>query len=54
MPKRRGGGRAALDVGPSERIVHLFMIEMTLDQTFGNWCHFIKPIHRIKNLLTVK
>jgi hypothetical protein len=32
--------RGALEVGPSERVVR--------------WYHFIKPIHRIKNLLTVK
>jgi hypothetical protein len=41
-------------VGPSERVVRLFTIEVTLDQTLGNWYHFIKPIHRIKNLLTAK
>jgi hypothetical protein len=40
--------------GRSERVVLLFTIEVTLDQTLGNWCHFIKPNHRIKNLLTVK
>jgi hypothetical protein len=40
-------------VGPSERDVRSFTIEVTLDQTLGNWYHF-KPIHRIKNLLTVK
>jgi hypothetical protein len=32
----------------------LFTIEATLDETFGNWYHFIKPTHRIRNLLTVK
>jgi hypothetical protein len=41
-------------VGPSDRVVRLFMIEITLDQTQGNWYHFIKPSHRIKDLLTVK
>jgi hypothetical protein len=43
-----------LEVGPSEHVVHLFTIEVTLDQTLGNWYHFIKPIHRNKNLLIVK
>jgi hypothetical protein len=32
----------------------LFTFEVTLDQTLGNLYHFIKPIHRFKNLLTVK
>jgi hypothetical protein len=41
-------------VGPSKRFVCLFTIGVTSDQTLGNWSHFIKPIHRIKNLLTVK
>jgi hypothetical protein len=51
----RGKGRQeALEVGPSDRDVRFFTIEVTLDQTLGNWYHFIKPIHRIKNLLTVK
>jgi hypothetical protein len=31
-----------LEVGPDKCIVCLFMIEMTLDQTLGNWCQFIK------------
>jgi hypothetical protein len=44
----------ALEVGSSEHIVHLFTVEMTLDQTLGNWYHFIKPIHHMKNLPTVK
>jgi hypothetical protein len=40
---------------PSERFTfHLFMIKVTLDQTLGNWYQFIKPNHRVKNLLTVK
>jgi hypothetical protein len=41
-------------LGPSERTVRLFSIEVTLDQTLGNWYHLMKPIHCIKNLLTVK
>jgi hypothetical protein len=47
--------QGALEVGPSERVVRLFTIEVTLDQILGNWCHFIKPIHRItvKELLNV-
>jgi hypothetical protein len=47
-------GKGALEMGPSERGVRFFTIEVTLDQIFGNWYHFIKPIHRIKNLLTVR
>lgn len=43
----------ALEVSPSECAVCLFMLEVTLDQKLGNWYHFIKPIHHIKNLLTV-
>jgi hypothetical protein len=43
----------ALQVGPQERVVRLFTIEVTLERTLWNWYHFIKPIHRIKNLLTV-
>jgi hypothetical protein len=43
-----------LEVGPSKRSVRLFTIEETFDQTLGNWYRFIKPIHHIKNLLTVK
>jgi hypothetical protein len=39
----------ALEVGPSECVVSLLTIEVSLDQTLGNWYHFIKPIHRIKN-----
>jgi hypothetical protein len=30
------------------------LLEMTLDQTLGNWFHFIKLIHHIKNWLTAK
>jgi hypothetical protein len=41
-------------VGLSECAIRLFTIEATLDQILGNRCHFFKPIHRIKNLLTVK
>jgi hypothetical protein len=44
----------ALEVGLSNRVDHLFTTEMTLDQTLGNWCHVIKPIHHIKDLLTVQ
>jgi hypothetical protein len=43
----------ALEMGSSER-VRFFTIEATLDHTLRNWYHFIKPIHRIKNLLTVR
>jgi hypothetical protein len=38
----------ALEVGPSERVVSLLTIEVTLDQTLGNWYRYIKPIHLIK------
>jgi hypothetical protein len=44
----------ALEVGPFERVVRLLMTEVTSDQTLGNWYHFMKPIQRIRNLLTVK
>jgi hypothetical protein len=44
----------ALDLGPSEGVVSLFTIEVTLNQTLGNWYPFINTIHRIKNLVTVK
>jgi hypothetical protein len=54
LPKGALRDRGALEVGPSEPVVRLFTTEVTLDQTMGNWYHFIKPIHRIKNLLTVK
>jgi hypothetical protein len=46
--------QGALDVKPSERVFGLFTIEANLDQTLGNVYYFMKPIHRIKNLLTVK
>jgi hypothetical protein len=46
--------RGAHEVSPSDRIVLLFTIEVTLDQTLGNRYHFIKPICRIKNLLRLK
>jgi hypothetical protein len=48
------GRQGPLEVRPSERPVRLFTFEESLDQTLGNWYHFIKRIHRIKNLLTVK
>jgi hypothetical protein len=41
-------------VSPSGRVFRLLTIEVTLYQTLGNWYHFIEPILRIKNLLTVK
>jgi hypothetical protein len=41
-------------VGLSEHVVLLLMIEVILDQILVNWYLFMKPIHRIKNLLTVK
>jgi hypothetical protein len=55
LPRGALRGKGALEVGFPERVVRLFMLEVTLDQTLGNWCTFIKPIHhRIKDLLTVK
>jgi hypothetical protein len=48
--KRQG----ALEVGPSIHVVLLFAIEVNSDQALGNWYHFTKFIHRIKNLVTVK
>jgi hypothetical protein len=53
VTKRQECDWGSLNMGPSERSVHLFTIEMTLDQTLGNWHHF-KPIHPIKNILTKK
>jgi hypothetical protein len=51
----RGKGRQeTLEMGSSERIIRLLSPEVSLDQIMGNWYHFFKPIHRIKNLLTVK
>lgn len=52
--KKRRGGNGALKVSPSEYVVDLFTIEVTLDQALGNGYHFNKPIHRIKNFLAVK
>jgi hypothetical protein len=52
LPSGALRGKGSRGLGPSERVVHLFMTEVTLDQTMGNCDHFIKPIHFIKNLLT--
>jgi hypothetical protein len=52
--KRQVGDRRALEYGPSEGVVPLITIEVILYQTPGNWYLFIKPMHYIKNLLTVK
>jgi hypothetical protein len=52
LPRGALRGKGVLGMGPSVGVVRLFTIEMTLDQTFENWYHFIKPTHRIKNLLT--
>jgi hypothetical protein len=51
--KIRKGRAGALGVGPSECVLRLFAIEVTSDQIVVNWYPFIKPSHRIKNLLTV-
>jgi hypothetical protein len=48
------GLQEALEVGPSESYILLFAVEVTLDETLGNWYHLIKPLNHIKNLLTVK
>jgi hypothetical protein len=49
-------GRAVgvLEVGSSDRGILLFTIEVTSDQTLRSRYHFIKPVHRMKTLLTVK
>jgi hypothetical protein len=47
----RGKGVA---VGSFQLALQLFTIEVTLDKTVENWYQFMKPIHCIKNLLTVK
>jgi hypothetical protein len=47
-------GQGGAGVGPSEHVVRLFTVEVTLDHTLGNWYQFIKPIHRIKNLQILK
>jgi hypothetical protein len=44
--------QGALAVDPFERIVPLFTIEVTLDQTLENW-YPLMPILRMKNLLAV-
>jgi hypothetical protein len=44
----------ALEVGHSMCTVRLFTIEVTVEQALGNWYHFIKPIHSLKNFLKVK
>lgn len=46
--------KGALEVDPSDRFVRLFTIEVPIDQMLGRWYYFIKPIHRINNLLTAK
>jgi hypothetical protein len=51
---RARSGNGALVLGPTARVLRLFVIEVALDQTLGNWYHFIKPIRRVKNLIIVK
>jgi hypothetical protein len=51
---KRAVPKGPLKKGPSERVLRLFTIEVNTDQTLGNWYHFMKPVRRIKNLLTVK
>jgi hypothetical protein len=56
LPKgalKEKGRQGVLEVGNSNRIVRLFVVAMTLDQILGNWYRFIKPAHRIKNLVIV-
>jgi hypothetical protein len=50
---RYKGAAGGSGVAPSEHVL-LFTTEVTLDQTLGNWYQFIKPIHRIKNLLILQ
>jgi hypothetical protein len=46
--------QGALEVRPFERVVRLFMTEVTLNRTLGNLYDFMKPTHRFKDLLTMK
>jgi hypothetical protein len=41
-------------VGLSERSVRHFTVEAIIDRALRNFYHFFKPIHLIKNLLTMK
>jgi hypothetical protein len=42
-----------IEVGPSEYVVHLFIVEVILDQTLGSWYCFFEPIHHSKTVLRV-
>jgi hypothetical protein len=44
----------APEVGLSERGVRSFTVEVIIDRALGNFYHFVKGFHRIKNLLTMK
>jgi hypothetical protein len=48
MEEVRGNGHQ-WGGGLPNHTVNLLLLEMTLDQTLGNWFHFIKLIHHIKN-----
>jgi hypothetical protein len=37
-------GFTALEVVSSDRVIRLFMIEVTLDETLGNWYNLSKTI----------
>jgi hypothetical protein len=43
-----------LEASHPMRVFRLFTTEITLDQTWGKCYHFIRPIHHIKYLLTLK
>jgi hypothetical protein len=53
LPREVISGKRVLEVGPSEDVVLLLTIEVTLDQILGKWYYVIKHIHRIKDLLNV-
>jgi hypothetical protein len=53
MAKKKKSSKGMLEVGPSQRVVRLFLIEVTSDQKMGNWYCFIKTIHCIEILLAV-
>jgi hypothetical protein len=54
LPRGALKGKEVVEVDTSQGAVRLFTIEVNLDQTLGNWYHFTKPTHCIKNLLTLK
>jgi hypothetical protein len=51
--KKKKSGRGVLEVGPSQRVVRIFPIEVTSDQKIGNWYCFMKLIQCFKILLAM-